>query len=97
VAGRHAIANPSVVLREESDGWSVLFDADTGRAMGVNRVGVAIWKRLDGSSSPEEIARELESVFAEVPGSVAEETSRFVERLAAEGFVGYEIGERSAS
>jgi SynChlorMet cassette protein ScmD len=85
---RCAVANPSVVLREEFDDWAVLFDADTGNAVGVNHVGVAIWKRLDGKRGPEEIAAELRAMFSDVPETVVEETREFVEKLAKDGFAG---------
>ena len=42
------IANPLVVLREEFDNWAVLFNPDTADAMGINPVGVVVWKLMDG-------------------------------------------------
>ena len=46
------IANPIVVLREEFDDWAVLFNPDTADALGINPVGVAVWKRMDGQAKP---------------------------------------------
>ncbi|RPJ86136.1 MAG: PqqD family peptide modification chaperone, partial [Acidobacteria bacterium] len=55
------IANPIVVLREEFDDWAVLFNPDTAEAVGTNPVGVAVWKRMDGKRSIEDIASEIRS------------------------------------
>ncbi|MHB9098409.1 MAG: PqqD family peptide modification chaperone, partial [Syntrophales bacterium] len=52
------IANPIVVLREEFDDWAVLFNPDTADAVGTNPVGVAVWKRMDGKRSIEDIVSE---------------------------------------
>ena len=46
------VANPLIVLREEFDDWAILFDPDTGSAVGINPVGVAIWKVLDVTWRP---------------------------------------------
>lgn len=45
------IANPIVVLREEFDDWAVLFNPDTADVVGINPVGVAVWKWMDGQRS----------------------------------------------
>lgn len=90
---QYPVSNPSVVLREEFDDWAVLFDADTGNAVGINPVGVAIWKRLDGSHSLEDIAEELRHIFSDVSETVLEEVKEFVNKLAEDGFTGYEVRE----
>lgn len=90
---QHPGTNPSVVLREEFDDWAVLFDTDTGNAVGINPVGVAIWKRLDGSHSLEDITEELKNVFSDVSEGVVGEVKEFVDKLAEDGFVGYEVKE----
>jgi SynChlorMet cassette protein ScmD len=84
------IQNPVAVLREEFDDWAVLFNPDTADAVGVNPVGVTIWKLLDGRRSVEQIVAELEGHYAEVPGHAVQEVSKFVDDLAERGFVGYE-------
>jgi SynChlorMet cassette protein ScmD len=85
------IANPSVVLREEFDDWAVLFNPDTADAMGTNPVGVAVWKRLDGKRSIEDIASEIKHSFEEVPGTAPREIAAFVNTLAEKGFAGLEL------
>jgi SynChlorMet cassette protein ScmD len=85
------IANPNVVLREEFDDWAVLFNPDTAAAVGTNPVGVAVWKRMDGKRSLEEIVAEINNSFEEVPAAAMEEISTFVGTLAEQGFVGYTL------
>jgi len=84
------IANPVVVLREEFDDWAVLFNPDTADAVGINPVGVAVWKRLDGRHSIEQIVAEMLEEFIEMPEQAGEEISRFVQQLSENGFISKE-------
>lgn len=88
------IANPIVVLREEFDDWAVLFNPDTADAVGTNPVGVAVWKRMDGKRSIEDIVSEIKNNFEDTPEAAYQEIVAFVNTLAENGFVGLEL-ERS--
>ena len=57
------IANPIVVLREEFDDWAILFNPDTADAIGTNPVGAAVWKRMDGKRSIDDIVSEIKNIF----------------------------------
>ena len=85
------IANPVVVLREEFDDWAVLFNPDTAFAMGTNPVGVAVWKRLDGKRSLEDVVSEIKNSFEDTPDAATEEIAAFVKQLAENGFIGLEV------
>ena len=85
------IANPIVVLREEFDDWAVLFNPDTADAMGTNPVGVAVWKRLDGKRSIEDIVSEIKNSFQDTPDASSKEIAAFVNTLAEKGFAGLEV------
>jgi SynChlorMet cassette protein ScmD len=85
------IANPIVVLREEFDDWAILFNPDTAAAMGINPVGVAVWKRMDGKRSLKEIVSEIKTSFEDVPEAALEKITAFVDNLAERGYVGYEL------
>ena len=85
------IANPIVVLREEFDDWAVLFNPDTAEAVGTNPVGVAVWKRMDGKRSIEDIVSEIKNSFEDPPEAVFQEIGAFINRLAENGFVGLEL------
>ena len=85
------IANPIVVLREEFDDWAVLFHPDTADAVGTNPVGVAIWKRMDGKRSIEDIVAEIKNSFQDTPDTSFKEIAAFVNTLSEKGFVGLEV------
>jgi SynChlorMet cassette protein ScmD len=85
------IVNPNIVLREEFDDWAVLFDPDTANAVGVNPVGVAIWKRLDGQHTLDQIAKEIRETFSEPTGSVDEDIAAFIQQLVEAGMIGREV------
>lgn len=85
------IVNPSVVLREELDDWAILYNPDTADAVGTNPVGVAVWKRMDGKRSLNEIVLEIKTGFEDIPEAVLEEVAAFVDELAEQGYVGYEL------
>lgn len=84
------MANPLAVLREEFDEWAVLFNPENGDAVGINPVGVFIWKCLDGKHTVDHIAAKLEGHFSDVPESVGAEVAAFVDELAGRGFIAYE-------
>jgi len=87
------IANPVVVLKEEFDDWAVLFNPDTAEAVGINPVGVEIWKLLDGKHSLDEIVDEIKKSFSDVSESAIGEAKEFIGDLVEKGFVGYEFEE----
>ena len=91
------IANPAVVLREEFDDWAVLFNPDTGNAVGVNPTGVAIWKLLDGRRTLAEVAAALPEHLAEVPPDALPEALEYVAKLVDQHFVGEEVAVREAA
>ncbi len=85
------IANPIVVLREEFDDWAILFNPDTAAAVGINPVGVSVWKRMDGKKGLKEIVLEIKTSFEDAPETALEEITAFVDKLAEHGYVGYEL------
>jgi SynChlorMet cassette protein ScmD len=91
--GERPVANPVAVLREEFDDWAVLFNPDTADAVGINPVGVAVWKMMDGRRDVATIVAGVEEAFAEVPEAAGAEVRAFIDDLAARGFVGYEVKE----
>jgi SynChlorMet cassette protein ScmD len=85
------IPNPIVMLREEFDDWAVLYNPDTADAVGINPVGVAVWKMMDGKRNLEHIVAEIGKSFEEVPDAARDEIAAFVSTLAENGFVGLEL------
>ena len=84
------IANPLAVLREEFDDWAILYNPETAGAVSINPVGVAVWKRMDGTRTLEQIVAEIESEFEDPPETTPEEINEFLDKLSATGFVGTE-------
>ena len=87
------VANPVVVLREEFDDWAVLFNPDTAGAVGINPVGVTVWKLMNGERNLKEILAQVKKEFYDVPETVDKELTDFVGNLAESGFLGYALKE----
>ena len=85
------IVNPLVVLREEFDDWAVLFNPDSAEALGINPVGVTVWKLMDGRHQLDDIVAAIREHFSEVPDGVSREIAAFIDDLAGQDFVGYEL------
>ena len=84
------VANPLLVLREEFDDCSVLFDPDTGNGFGLNPVSVFVFNRLDGKHTLKNIYEELCQGFGEVPKNAEKDIAEFVEVLLKKGYAGFE-------
>jgi hypothetical protein len=50
-----------------------------------------VWKLLDGKRTIDQVVRAIGRSYDAVPESAPEEIRRFIEQLAAGGFVGYEV------
>jgi SynChlorMet cassette protein ScmD len=87
---KRPIQNPLVVLREEFDNWAILFNPDTANAVGVNPVGVAVWRMIDGQKDVEDMVFEIKKGFSDVPTSAQMEIASFIDDLHKGGFVGFE-------
>ena len=84
------IANPSMVLREEFDDWSILIDPDTGEAYGLNSLSAFIWRHLDGRHTVQNIHAELRKVCENMPEYAEDSIKDFVQDLVEHGLAGYE-------
>ena len=80
-------ANPAIGLREDFEDWAVLFDPNTTDAVGINPVGVVVWKKLDGANTLSDLVAAVRATFEDVPASVVDEVSAFIDNLAQKGFV----------
>ncbi len=84
------VINPMAILREEFDDWAVVFDPDTGKAFGLNPVGVIIWKYMDGDHTAGEIARILRDQVEDPPEHLQGDVEEFINVLVEQGLAGYE-------
>ncbi|MBI5649228.1 MAG: PqqD family peptide modification chaperone [Chloroflexi bacterium] len=62
----------------------------TADAVGINPIGVVVWKKMDGTRTLDALVAQVRVTFAEVPDTVNDEVSAFVDNLAQKGFAGYE-------
>lgn len=85
------VADPVVVLREEFDDWALLFNPDTRDTVGIDPVGVQIWKLMDGTHDVSMVVAEIRERFSDVPETVADDVQAFIDDLVERGFLGYEV------
>lgn len=78
-------ANPSIVFREESDNWAILFHPDTRASFGLNPIGAFIYRHLDGSNTSEQIVRNLVMHCSNVPVNAHELVCKFLHELVDSG------------
>jgi SynChlorMet cassette protein ScmD len=88
---RYPTANSLLVLREEFDDWAILFDPDSGKAVGLDPVGVFVWKLLDGKHTQGDILEQITGEFYDVPTDAGLHLAEFIDHLRNRGWVGYEI------
>jgi SynChlorMet cassette radical SAM/SPASM protein ScmE len=81
-------AKPGVVLRAEWPEHGLLFDAETGREVGVDAVGAWVWRLLDGTRDLEALVAGVRAEFADVPDTARADVAAFVAGLAARGLAG---------
>jgi SynChlorMet cassette protein ScmD len=86
----YPVAQSVIVLREEFDEWATLYNPDNADALGINPVGVVIWKLLDGQHTLADIAAEVKARFEEVPETAAADLAVFIHNLEERGFLAKE-------
>jgi SynChlorMet cassette protein ScmD len=88
------IANQSIVLREESDGWAILFNPDTSDTYALNPVSVFIWKCLNGKNTIADIILKLGKECEDMPDDAADHVKNYLDELLEKGYAGYEAQNR---
>jgi SynChlorMet cassette protein ScmD len=83
------VVKPSIVLREEFDDWAILFDPDTGDALGINPMGVFVWKRLDSYHAIQDILKEVRDYYDNVPNEANEQIKEFIQGLIERKFASH--------
>jgi len=83
-------ANPQVILHEEFDDWVLLFLPLTGEVVGIDPVGLLIWKMLDGRRTAAEIASAIAAQCKDAPPTVLDDTLAFLTDLSRRMFVSTE-------
>ena len=83
------VPKPDIVLREEEDGWGLLFDLETSVTMGLNSTGIFIWKHLNGKRSIRAIMQSIKASFSCIPESLDKQIVDFIESLKKKQFISY--------
>ena len=79
--------NQIVVLREEYDDISLLFDPVTGKAFQLNNVATFIWQQLCLERNLDEIEISLRNEFSNTPECLKSDLNDLLRDLIENGFV----------
>lgn len=85
------IRNPSVVVRNDFDDISILFDPKSGKAYGINRIGELIWQVLKDKKTIEALISQVKENCEEVSDTVDLEIREFLDQLEKNGLIGRSI------
>jgi len=76
-----------VILIDDLEDYSVLFQPYTGETMGLNQTGFAIWRKIDGKSSIEEISVKISDEFDIPIEIISKDILKFCKKLYRRFFV----------
>ena len=91
--GKKPVKNPTIVLREEFDNWAILYNPDTSDAIGINPVGISIWKMIDGTRDVTDFEEEIKRNFSQVPASISSDIESFLNELEKKRYIKQHFGE----
>ena len=77
---------PKISLREEFDDWALLFNPDTGKAVGLNPTGVSIWRCLAENKDLTSIIQVLTDEYDPLPEDLAEDIRSFCDQIIRLGY-----------
>ncbi|MBF0552247.1 MAG: PqqD family peptide modification chaperone [Deltaproteobacteria bacterium] len=80
---------PMIVLREEFDDWALLFNPDTGKAVGLPPTAVTIWKCLTTGKDYAAVAAAITAEYEPLPEDLGKDISSFFEDLVRLGYAEY--------
>ena len=78
-------AKNGVVLREEFEDCSLLFDPSSGRGYCINAVATQIWKALKAGGTLEEIRQSIADAFRDSPPNPDADIAAFLDEIVREG------------
>lgn len=74
-------AKSTIVLREESDEWAILYDPDSGAMYSLNPLGVTIWKQLDGTHDFNDIIVAVRRDYKNTPDDAGTDVEMFLDNI----------------
>jgi len=82
------VLNPNMVLREEGDEGSILFDPDTGAVRVLNLTATTIWKLLEEQRTLHQVMAALREQFEDMDEKAEEQVLGLVSELVRLGALG---------
>ena len=86
------IRNPAVIRRPQADSWSVLVNLDNMRSVALSPTADLVWRTLNGRRDAAAVVAVMRRSFSAVPPAMMQDVASLLEKLAENGFVGYECG-----
>ena len=84
----YPIANPMVILREELDGWAVLFTPESNSTFALDPTSAFIWRLLNGKHNRQAILTQLaEHCQGGIPDTAAADLDNFLAELQAKSLI----------
>ncbi len=83
--------NPSLIIRDDFDDFAILFDPHSGKAFGLNPVGVLIWNLLKNEGTIDGIISQVKSNCHNITGNAEQDVYAFVDKLEKNGLIGRRI------
>jgi hypothetical protein len=85
----YLLASSEVIVREEGDeGEALLFDPETERVKVLNRTGLLLWDRCDGTRTRKDLVSELAAEYPEVEQeALSADVDRYLADLAVLGLL----------
>ncbi|PWR73219.1 PqqD family peptide modification chaperone [Methanospirillum lacunae] len=75
-----------ISLREEFDDWALLFNPDTGKAVGLTPTGVTIWKSLNEGKDLNGIIAQIQDEYENLPDDLTEDIKNFLDQIVRLGY-----------
>jgi len=80
------VPNPQISLREEFDDWALLFNPDTGKAVGLTPTGVTIWKSLTEGKDINGIIAAFQDEYEDLPEDLTTDITSFFDQIVRHGY-----------
>jgi hypothetical protein len=83
------LKNPDVVVKEEEDGYALLFNPDNDQVRVLNRTGFYIWKLCKGTLGVSGIASRVQEAFEPAPDhDVKKDIEGYLDAMTHAGLIG---------
>ncbi len=81
------LRNTDVVLRDEDDSGSLLYNPDTGQVLVINETGRFIWDLCKIGSTISKILEQFNNSYKDLPESLQEDINNYLTIMTEGGFL----------